>query len=160
VENPEVGAVRMYLEQMSDNPLLSRHQEVEAAQRIELYRQQFRSAVLGTDFALRKVVQLLGCVSSGTERIQRAFDVSMTDVAQKRRIFALMGPNLRTLNHLLSENHRDFVVAIGKQRPDRRRLEAWRRMVLRRAKAVRLVEEFGLRDQHLQTLAKDLRQIS
>ena len=157
MENPEVGAIRMYLEQMSDNPLLSRHQEVEAAKRIELYRNRFRSLVLGTDCSLRAAVALLEGVQKGSERMERVLDMAAANVAQKQRILALMGPNLRTLRHLLRENRRDFAIVLGarSQRPHRRK--AWRRLVVRRAKAARLIEEFGLRAEHVQAIADRLR---
>jgi RNA polymerase primary sigma factor len=160
VENPEVGAIRMYLEQMSDTPLLSRQQEVEAAKRIELYREQFRSGVLGTDYALGVAVKLLEGVREGRQRMERTLDVATTDISQKQRVFALMDANLHTLCHLLRENRRDFAVAMGRNRPTARRRKAWQRLVLRRAKAARLVEEFRVRAQHLQSITNDLRQIS
>ncbi len=160
MENPEVGAVRMYLEQMSDTPLLSRHQEIEAAKRIEAHRNQFRLAVLGTDYALRAAVKLLEGVRQGSQRIEKVLDLAMTDVPQKRRVLGLMEPNLRTLEHLLHENRRDFALAISRCHSMFERRKAWRRIAVRRAKAVRLLEEFGLRTQHVQSIADSLRRIS
>ena len=83
MENPEVGAVRMYLEQMSDTPLLSRRQEVEAAKRIELYRKQFRSGLLATDYALRAAVKLLEARAGGHRAV--GADVGRLDDQCSRR---------------------------------------------------------------------------
>jgi RNA polymerase primary sigma factor len=160
VEHPEVGAVRMYLEQMSDTPLLSRREEIAAARQIERFRRRFRSGVLASDYALNAAVCLLEGVRDGTERIERVLDVSMTNVPEKRRILALIGPNLRTVRYLLRQNRRDFGRVLGKSVPPAERREAWRRLTARRAKAARLIEEFGLRVQQLQPLLENLKRIS
>ncbi len=160
MEHLEVGAVRMYLEQMSDTPLLSRDEEVAAAKQIEQFRRRFRSGVLASDYTLNAAICLLESVAEGMERIERVLDVSMTNVPQKKRILSLVEPNLRTVRYLLQENRRDFDVVLDKSvaLPDRRK--AWRRITTRRAKAARLVEEFGLRAQQLQPLLEDLRRAS
>ncbi len=160
MENLEVGAVRMYLEQMSDTPLLTRREEIAAATRIELLRKRYREGVLATDYALAAAVRLLESIADGEERIERALDVSMTDVPQKQRMVALMEPNLRTIRHLLAENRRDFAVAISRSTSPAKRREAWRRLTCRRAKAAVLLEEFGLRSQQIQPLLDELKQIS
>jgi len=72
----------------------------------------------------------------------------------------VLPPNLRTLHHLLKANRKDFATAISKSHTTRQRHDAWRRLVSRRCKAVRLVEELGLRTQRLQPLLDDLREIS
>jgi RNA polymerase primary sigma factor len=84
----------------------------------------------------------------------------LNDDPLKRRLLALIQPNLQTLRHLLQCNRTDFPAAFSKSRSpqDRRRIR--RRMLLRRAKAVRLVEETPLRRQHLQTVLAKLEKIS
>ena len=72
----------------------------------------------------------------------------------------MLAPNLRTLRHLLLENRRDFVLAIDRRQPLRRRRQSWRRLLGRRVKAVRLIEEMGLRTQRFQPSLEKLRQIS
>jgi len=152
--------VRIYLMQMGEIPLLTRKEEITAAHCIERSRTLFRYSVLATDYVLQGAFGLLEKVRNGRLRLDRTVEVSVTNVRGKRHIQGLLGPNLRTLRHLLQRNRQDFAVVISKNRPMRERREAWRRLVTRRQKAVRLVEELGLRTQRLQPLWENLQQIS
>jgi RNA polymerase primary sigma factor len=93
-------------------------------------------------------------------RLDRTVEVSVTDTVEKKQVMSLLPPNLRTLEHLLRRNIRDFHTVISSQRPLEERQEAWKRLNRRRHKAVRLVEELGLRTPRLQTLLDTLGQIS
>jgi len=152
--------VRIYLMQMGEIPLLNRKEEITSAKRIERTRIHFRHSVLATDFILQAAVGILEKVRSGRLRLDRTVEVSVTNLREKRRIMALLEPNLRTLRHLLQRNQEDFAIAISKRQRMRQRREAWRRLVCRRNKAVRLIEEVGLRTQRLQPLLEKLKQIS
>jgi RNA polymerase primary sigma factor len=152
--------VRIYLMQMGEIPLLSRQEEVRAAKRIEITRRRFRDATLGSDYMLHGAVTLLRKVRDGELRLDRTIEVSVTDAVEKRKILAKLGPNLKTLDHLLRLNHSDYRIALSKRRPMAERRAAWKRLVLRRHKAVRLVEELGLRTQRLQPLLDNLREIA
>ena len=152
--------VRVYLMQMGEIPLLNRDQEVASAKEIERTRTRFRYAMLASDFVLRGAVSLLQKVRDGQLRLDRTVEVSVTDAAEKRQVMALLPPNLRTLEHLLHQNVRDFRIAISKRHPLDDRRTAWRRLVNRRYKAVRLVEELGLRTPRLQPLLDSLGDIS
>ncbi len=156
IEDP----VRIYLMQMGEIPLLNREQEIASAKKIDLTRKKYRLSLLGSDFILQGAVSLLKKVRDAELRLDRTIDVSVTDAAQKKQIMALLGPNLATLDHLLRQNRVDFKVAISKSRKMSERREAWRRLVLRRHKAVRLVEELELRTQRLQPLMEKLQEIS
>jgi RNA polymerase primary sigma factor len=81
-------------------------------------------------------------------------------MAQKKHLLRRLDPNLTTLVHLLRQNHADFRVAISKTTAMRLRRDAWRRLVRRRHKAVRLIEELNLRTQRLQPLLDKLESIS
>ena len=152
--------VRIYLMQMGEIPLLSRAEEIEAAKQIEASRTRYRNSLLASDYLLQGAVSLIKKVRDGQLRLDRTVDVSVTDAAEKKRTLARMGPNLKTLDHLLLENRRDFYVAISKSRPMHERREAWKRLVMRRRRAVRLVEELNLRIQRLQPLCEKLQEIS
>jgi RNA polymerase primary sigma factor len=152
--------IRIYLMQMGEIPLLTRKEEIAAAHRIERSRTHFRHAILATDYVLQGAFGLLEKVRDGQLRLDRTVEVSVTNVRGKRHIQGLLDPNLHTLRHLLRRNRRDFSVVISKNRPMRERRQAWRRLVTRRVKAVRLVEELGLRTQRLQPLWEKLQQIS
>jgi RNA polymerase primary sigma factor len=152
--------IRIYLMQMGEIPLLTRKEEIVAAIRIEKSRTRFRNAMLSTDYALHTAVALLDKVHDGRLRLDRTIEVSVTNIREKRHIMGVLPPNLRTLRHLLKANRRDFATAVSRSHTPAQRRDAWRRLVRRRCKAVRLVEELGLRTQRLQPLLDDLREIS
>ena len=152
--------VRMYLMQMGEIPLLSRAQELSAARAIEKTRTHFRHNMLASDFVLHGAVNLLEKVRDGSLRLDRTIEVSVTNTVEKKRILRRLGPNLATLAKLLAENQRDFRFAISKKRPTAQRHEAWRRLIRRRNRAVRLVEELNLRTQRLQPLLEKLAEIA
>jgi len=151
--------VRIYLMQMGEIPMLSRREEVTAARKIERARTRFRDSMLATDYMLHAAVSLLEQVRDGKLRLDRTIEVSVTNVARKRCILRLLGPNLHTLRHLLLRNRDDFAVVVDRRAGDELRHEAWRRLRRRRAKAVRLIEEFGLRMQRLKPPFVKLRRI-
>ena len=150
----------MYLMQMGQIPLLTRDEEVEAAKRIEEARTRFRTSMLASDFVLEGAVELLQKIQSGKLRLDRTIEVSVTNTTEKKLILKRLGPNLRTLTHLLKQNHRDFRLAISRRWPISQRRQAWRRLVIRRYKSVRLVEEMNLRTQRLRPLLERLSEIS
>ncbi len=152
--------VRMYLMQMGEIPLLSRQEELTSARAIERTRTLFRHNMLASDFVLQGAVQLLERVRDGSLRLDRTIEVSVTNTAEKKRILKRLGPNLATLSKLLRENQRDFHFAIHRKNPLPERRKAWRRLVRRRHRAVRLVEELNLRTQRLQPLLDKLGEIA
>ena len=151
--------VRMYLMQMGAIPMLSRQEEIEAAQLIDRTRFRFRNHILANDYILQGAVGLLKKVLHGKLRIDRTIEVSVTNTVEKKRIMKRLVPNLRTIDHLLGENRKDYVIAIDLRQKKTVRHEAWRRLVRRRSKIVRLVEEMNLRQQKLQPLFDDLEEI-
>jgi RNA polymerase primary sigma factor len=152
--------VRMYLMQMGQIPLLSRPEEINSAKRIERTRRRYRHSMLGTDYVLEGAVSALEKVRDGELRLDRTIEVSVTNTTEKRNIMRRLGPNLQTLRHLLAQNRHDFFVAVNGRQPARARRAAWRRLVIRRNKAVRLVEELNLRTNRLQPLFDKLIEIS
>jgi RNA polymerase primary sigma factor len=152
--------VRIYLMQMGEIPLLTRQQEVDSARAIELSRTRYRRSLLANDFILHGAVALLKKVRDGELRLDRTIEVSVTDAVEKRNVMNLLPPNLATLDKMLRLNVEDYREAISRRRPAEKRRAAWRRLVLRRHRALRLVEELDLRIQRLQPLAKKLEEIS
>ena len=116
--------------------------------------------MLASDFVLQGAVLLLEKVRDGSLRLDRTIEVSVTNTAEKKRVLRRLGPNLETLDKLLRENQRDFFFAIRRRNPADKRREAWRRLIRRRNRAVRLVEELNLRTQRLQPLLEKLAEIS
>lgn len=151
--------VRMYLMQMGEIPMLNRNEEINSAKAIEKSRTLYRNSMLATDYVLQGAVELLEKVRTGELRLDRTIEVSVTNTVEKRNIMKRLSPNLTTLRHLLLQNHKDFHTAIDKRRPMKQRRDAWRRLVIRRNKAVRLVEELNLRTSKLQPLLSKLQEI-
>jgi len=155
IEDP----VRIYLMQMGEIPLLTRQQEIASAKRIERTRRRFRHSILATDYVLHAATGLLENIRDGKLRLDRTIEVSVINVREKRRLLRQLTPNLHTLQHLLVLNKRDFATAIDRRQRRKVRHEAWRRLVKRRSRAVRLVEEMGLRTQRLQPIFERLKEI-
>jgi RNA polymerase primary sigma factor len=152
--------VRMYLMQMGEIPLLTRSEELVSARAIEKSRTRFRHSMLGSDFILQGAVQLLEKVRDGALRLDRTIEVSVTNTQEKKRILRRLSPNLATLEKLLRANQRDFHFVVHGKNPLSERRLAWRRLVRRRYRAVRLVEELNLRTQRLQPLLDKLGEIA
>lgn len=152
--------VRIYLMQMGEIPLLTRRGEIEAAKRIERARRRFRHAVLGTDYVLQAAVGMAQKIREGRLRLDRTIEVSVTNLREKRRVMRILGPHLATLEKMMEQNRRDFRVAISKSQPHHVRRQAWFRLAQRRLRAVRLVEELGLRTQRLQPLVERLEELA
>jgi RNA polymerase primary sigma factor len=148
--------VRMYLMQMGEIPLLTRQQEVTAAKQIEMTRCDYRQWMLATDFMLQGATKLLEQVRDGKLRLDRTIEVSVTNATEKVAIMRRIGPNIKTLRHLLLRNHGDYYLAIDKSKPMADRRNAWKRLVCRRNKAVRLVEEMNLRTNRLEPMFNKL----
>jgi RNA polymerase primary sigma factor len=144
--------VRMYLMQMGEIPLLTRQQEVSAARLIEMTRTSYRQWMLATDFMLQGATKLLEQVRDGKLRLDRTIEVSVTNATEKVAIMRRIGPNIKTLRHLLLRNHGDYYTAISKSNTIEVRHAAWKRLVCRRNKAVRLIEEMNLRANRLEPM--------
>ena len=151
--------VRMYLMQMGQIPLLNRAEEIESAKAIESSRTLYRHSMLATDYVLEGAVSALEQVRDGKLRLDRTIEVSVTNTKEKKNIMRRLVPNLKTLRRLLLENHRDFRLAVSRKVPVELRKESWRRLVQRRNKAVRLIEELNLRTNRLQPIFENLIQI-
>ncbi|MBB75433.1 MAG: RNA polymerase subunit sigma-70 [Planctomycetaceae bacterium] len=149
----------MYLMQMGEIPMLNRAEELKAAQDIEGSRTKYRQSILATDYVLEGAVKALEQVRDGKLRLDRTIEVSVTNTSEKKKIMKRLVPNLITLRHLLRQNYRDFHLAINRTQPKVVRREAWARLVCRRNKAVRLIEELNLRTTRLQPMYEKLCQI-
>ena len=156
IEDP----VRMYLMQMGEIPMLTRDMEVSSAKRIEKTRTRFRRTMLCNDFVLHGAVDLLQKVADGELRLDRTIEISVTNTAEKKRVLKRITPNLKTIRRLLAQNQTDFRIAVSRRAKTSQKREAWQRLVIRRNKAVRLVEELNLRLQKLLPVIEELQKIS
>ena len=156
IEDP----VRMYLMQMGEIPMLSRDMEVESAKRIEKTRTRFRRTMLGNDFILHGAAELLQKVAAGELRLDRTIEISVTNTAEKKRVLQRIGPNLETIRNLLAQNQIDYRMAVSRRANEAQKKSAWHRLIIRRNKGVRLVEELNLRLQKLLPLMDKLHEIN
>jgi len=152
--------VRMYLTQMGEIPLLTRQQEIQLAKRIEITRRRFRSKLLECDYVIQDAFKILKRVHSGELPFDRTVQVSVTDRLEKDQILGRLPHNLRTLDVLLKRNRRDYFTALSKSEPKQKRRQAWQRLGRRRLKAVKLVEELGLRTQRIESKIRTLEEFS
>jgi RNA polymerase primary sigma factor len=152
--------VRMYLMQMGEIPMLNRDSEVAAAVQIEGTRRRFRRTMMCSDFMLHAAVELLQKVADGTLRLDRTIEISVTNTSEKKRILKRITPNLATARQLLLINRVDYQLAVNKRLPEAEKRSAWRRLIIRRNKVVRLIEELNLRIQRLTPLMGQLHEIS
>jgi RNA polymerase primary sigma factor len=142
--------VRMYLMQMGRIPLLSREEELIAARDIEATRIRFRNNMMSSDYMLQAATEMLQQVRDGKLRLDRTIEVSVTNKSEKKRILARLTPNLKTLRSLLRANRLDYLLAINRRNDPQSRRQSWKRLIRRRNRAVRLVEEMNLRYSRLQ----------
>lgn len=152
--------VRMYLMQMGEIPMLTRDKEVDSAKRIEATRTRFRRTMLCNDFVLHGAAELLQKVADGSLRLDRTIEISVTNTSEKKRVLKRIAPNLVTIRHLLAQNQADFRIAVSRTATQAQKRSAWRQMINRRNKAVRLVEELNLRLQRLLPIMEQLHEIS
>ncbi len=152
--------VRMYLTMMGAIPMLSRQEEIVLGKRIERTRGQFRRRVLGCAYVMDSAFRVLQRVHAGELPFDRTIQVSVTDKLEKDQILGRMPHNLPTLETLLKRNRRDYTFSLSKknQMPDRK--EAWKRHGRRGRRAVRLVEELGLRTRRIEPMQKTLEEFS
>ncbi len=152
--------VRMYLTQMGEIPLLTRQQEIHLAKKIEVTRRRFRTKLLECDYVIQQAYKVLKRVHEGELPFDRTVQVSVTDRLEKDQILGRLPHNLKTLDVLLKRNRKDYIVALGKSQAKNRRKAAWVRLSRRRRRAVRLVEELGLRTQRIEQMIRTLEDFS
>jgi RNA polymerase primary sigma factor len=152
--------VRMYLTQMGEIPLLTRKEEISLAMEIETTRQRFRRRLLACDYVIQTAFNVLKRVHEGELPFDRTVQVSVTDRLEKDQILGRLPHNLKTLEIVLKRNRRDYHLALSIKANRKKRLEAWRRLGRGRIRAVRLVEELGLRTQRIEPMIRALQDFS
>lgn len=148
--------IQLYLGQIGRYPLLSRQDEIEVARRIEVSRHAFRRMLLSCDWVLRHAVGVLHQVAIGSLPFDRTVQVGVSDRLEKHQIQGRLPENLRTIDALLKKNDQDYLIATSRSHTISQRRTAWRKLVRRRCRAIRLVEELGLRMNFLEDCYTDI----
>lgn len=156
VEDP----MRLYLAQIGRQPLLSRQQEMAAAERVESARRRYRLALLSSDYVLAELVTLLRKVRDGEARLDRVLDVAAVDATKKASLRRCLTANLATVECLLHLNHGQFRDVMSKRLPDDERRRAWRKLMARRRRAAVLLDEVVVRTKRLLPLVEKLMGLS
>jgi RNA polymerase primary sigma factor len=105
-------------------------------------------------------VDLLEKIQRSELRLDRTIEISVTNTAEKKRVLQRLGPNLETIRHLMRQNQVNYRTAVSRGHTKSEKCAAWRKLVVRRNKVVRLVEEMNLRIGRLMPLVDQLREIS
>ncbi len=150
MEEYEPGSIRTYLMQMGDFPLLTHREELATAQRIERTRRNLRRAILQSDYVLQSALGILDDVLTGRMRLEQAVEVSLSDPSMAGGLLRRIEANRRTLKPLLDQNRDDYRACMKRRQSVECRRQARRCLGRRRRRAARLVDEIGLRMQHLQ----------
>ena len=147
---PADDPVRVYLKQIGAQPLLNAQGERQVARRIAAARHAYRRAMLDNDFVLRGAVALLQAVRDGRRRLDRTVELSLDSAEGKRISLAIIGANARTAEKLLEANAADLSDLFHTRSEFRGAVLV--RMRRRRRKAMRLVQETGLRIELIEDL--------
>ena len=148
--------VRMYLTQMGEIPLLKRHEEVQLARKIESTRRKFRAKLLECDYVMQNAFRILTRVQRDDLPFDRTVQVSVSDNLEKQQIVSRLLPNLRTLKLMFRRNRRDYRIATSLSHTPEEKRVAWHRLGRSRRRAVRLIEELGLRTQRIEMMISTL----
>ncbi len=143
--------IQLYLGQIGRYPLLKRAEEIDLAQRIEISRARFRRLLLSSDWVLRHAIDVLKQVAAGDLPFDRTVQVSVSDRLEKHQIQGRLPENLKTIEALIQQNVVDYAVATSRSNSLPKRRRAWRQLVRRRCRAIRLIEELGLRISFLES---------
>jgi RNA polymerase primary sigma factor len=156
IEDP----VRMYLTQMGEIPLLSRHEEIQLAKKIELTRMAFRRKVLESDYCTQAAVQILSQVQSGELPFDRTMRVSTAEEDAKATISKRIPENLSTIRLICERNRMRWEKIIDPATSETQRRELQAQISSSRRKAVTLLEELSLRTSKIIPLMRKLLSIS
>ena len=148
--------IRLYLSQMASVPLLSREEEVAVAKRIEICRKRFRRAILSNHAAMANTVATLEKVHQGFLPFDRTIKVSLTEQLTKEQVQARMQHNLRTLEHLLDLDRKQFGTLFSRRATTSEKSHVRREFLRRRKKQLSLVEELSLRSRRVRPMIRQL----
>lgn len=149
-----------YLNQIGRFQLLRRDQEISLAKEIESARSELRQGILDFDFVIREIIQLFEGVESGHLGITRVCYFSDSAGLNEHHIRGRLPCNLRTIRGLMEKNRQDYQIVSNRTCARRKRLAAWKSLVRRRKRIIRLIEELGVRLEHLERHLERVERVS
>jgi RNA polymerase primary sigma factor len=152
--------VRLYLLQAADLPLLTREQEIALTRAVEETRERFRRALLLCPYAQRQAMETLLRMQAGELAVDRTVETSLSGQRQTHQILGRLPQNLTTIRWLLDQEFREFRRRVGASRRKSVSREVVSKVLRRRYKVARLLEELSLRTPRLIAIWKTLRDVS
>lgn len=149
--SPITDSVRMYLTQMGETPLLTRDKEIVLAHKIDNARTAFRKRILGSDYGARKAVEIIQQVYDGELAYDRTLNLGGLD---KEDMAKRISTNLDTINQIFNANSVAFSEYM--ETGDTATL---RHIYRRRGRAVKLIEELGLKTSKVLKIGEGLNNI-
>ncbi len=160
MNEPELNTFGTYLKQISTTPLLTRESEILIAQRIGRHLKRYRGSMLSAAYVLQADVDLLEDVHGGKTAAYNVIEAPPTDAAGRQDLQRLLGRRLPAIQRLLRRNREEFGSALDRRRLSIGRRNVWRRIVLRRSRAARLLEDLRLKTLWLQSPLEELEDIA
>ncbi len=148
--------IREYLAEIDRIPLLSREEELAAAQCIERSRGQLRRLILGNGFVLRVLLKRLICVRDGELRIEHLLDVPFNDVEEKHRLRRALAGDIREVEHRLTKSRKQFARAAAPRTSFKDRRTCFRQLVRSSGDTGTVVERVEFRMETLEPLLERL----
>jgi RNA polymerase primary sigma factor len=153
--NPETFS--SYLKDIAATRLLTKQEELVFARRIGQSLEEYRHNILSSPYLLQVAMRRLGTVRDGEALPQQIIETPPSDAAEKERIRRLLGRRLARVERLLRQNRQDFVLAVEPDKLTIDRGKVWQRILVRRAEAVRIIEQLPPKLPLLQPAIQELR---
>lgn len=158
--NETGDSLGQYLEEMARTPLLKRQQELQLAWTLERARKRVRTEMLRIGFVMDSAIEVLQSLHDGKGRADRILEFTQSDPTQKKRLLKILPTNLATLDAIRTQQQAELKRLSRPSLSDRRRRVIAKKFLRRRERAIRLVEELGLRFDRFEQLLKRVHEIN
>ncbi|WP_158265574.1 RNA polymerase sigma factor RpoD/SigA [Blastopirellula marina] len=152
-------ALRRYLNEMGQSPLLTVEEERIAADRVVAARRRFQRRLFGCGVAVKQAEKLLVETLDGSRRLDRTFEVTVTSAAGKKKDMVRLHQALTDLREARRRNAEDMAIFLATDSPETRN-QATERLVRRRYQTAILIEGLGLRIKFLPEILARIRKLT
>ncbi len=136
--------IRMYLTQMGEIPLLTRHEEISLAKKIELARMAFRRKMLENEYCAKNAMDILQQVYDGSLSFDRTMKISTAENLIRTVIKKRLPENLSTVSKLMEINQKLFKQILQTKSSDTKKA-LLKQTHRNKRKIATLLEELSLR---------------